>query len=65
MGKKHDSQYANFGWLQQGIIKQENGHAGLSSKDYLETVNSDIVISLSAISSLFVYPLKNNLTHFM
>lgn len=25
-------------------MKQENGHAGLRSKDYLETVNSYIII---------------------
>lgn len=36
------------------IIKQENGHAGLSSKDYLETVNSDIVISFRNFKSVRV-----------
>ena len=40
--------------LKQGIIKQENGHAGLSSKDYLETVNSDIVISFRNFKSVRV-----------
>lgn len=40
--------------LKQGIIKQENGHAGLRSKDYLETVNSDIVISFRNFKSVRV-----------
>lgn len=40
-----------------GNNKKGERTAGLSSKDYLETVNSDILISLSTISSLFVFVL--------
>lgn len=38
-----------------GNNKKGERTAGLRYKDYLETVNSDILISLSTISSLFVF----------
>ena len=40
-----------------GNNKKGERTAGLRYKDYLETVNSDILISLSTISSLFVFVL--------
>lgn len=40
-----------------GNNKKGEQTAGLRYKDYLETVNSDILISLSTISSLFVFVL--------
>lgn len=40
-----------------GNNKKGERTAGLRYKDYLATVNSDILISLSTISSLFVFVL--------
>lgn len=40
-----------------GNNKKGERTAGLRYKDYLETVNSDILISLYTISSLFVFVL--------
>lgn len=43
--------------VKAGNNKKGERTAGLRYKDYLETVNSDILISLSTISSLFVFVL--------
>lgn len=50
MGKKHDSQYANFGWLLPNLSffgKYVKRYLGVSPKQYREQLSSDTSSKIS------------------